>query len=53
MKKKINGIRIGTIFTVLLCLLAAVFLWLYVKMEQSGDNQTISLFRALEFYLNQ
>lgn len=35
--KKIFGIRIGTILTVLLCLLAAILVWLFVKYDGPSD----------------
>lgn len=36
MKKKIFGIKIGTILSVILCLVAAVLFWLFVKYSESG-----------------
>ena len=37
MKKKFLGIKLSTVFTVLICLLAAVLLWLYVKFSDESD----------------
>ena len=43
MKKKMFGIKISTVFTVLCCLVAAVLLWLYVKFsDESGVNALLS-----------
>lgn len=36
--KKIFGIRISTILTVLLCLLAALLVWLFVKYDSPSDS---------------
>ena len=36
MKKKIFGIKIGSIFSVMLCLIAAILFWLFVKYMESG-----------------
>ena len=34
MKRKIFGIKISTVFTVVLCLVAAVFFWLFAKYSE-------------------
>ena len=47
MKKRIFGNKLGTVLTVILCLLAAVFLWLYVKLTESGDYQSLYLLNTL------
>lgn len=51
MKKKIFGIKLGTIITFLTCLIAAVIFWLFAKFsELSGVQQLIGLlfdFRSL------
>ncbi len=36
MKKKIFGIKIGTILSVFLCFVFAVLFWLFVKYSESG-----------------
>lgn len=40
MKKKIFGIKISTILTVILCLIAAVVFWLFVKYSESESMVT-------------
>ena len=40
MKKKIFGIKIGTILMVFTCLLAAVAFWLFAKYIESGTTDT-------------
>ena len=40
MKKKIFGIKIGTILMVVTCLMAAVVFWLFAKYTESGMTDT-------------
>ena len=47
MKKGNFKVKFGTVLTVIICLLAAVFLWLYVKLAESGDYQSLYLLRSL------
>ena len=42
MKRKIFGIKIGTILTVVFCLIAAVIFWLFVKYSGAGASLTAS-----------
>lgn len=44
MKKKIFGIKIGTILTVIVSLVAAVLFWLFVKYSQADAEQVLSMF---------
>ncbi len=44
MKKKIFGIKIGTILSVVVSLAAAVLFWLLVKYSQSNTDQLLSMF---------
>lgn len=46
MKKKIFGIKIGTVLTWLFCLIAAVLFWLFVKYS---DVSAAQLFKCLRF----
>lgn len=43
MNKKILGIRIGTILSVILSLITAVVFWLFVKYSESGaENASVA-----------
>lgn len=44
MKKKIFGIKIGTILYFFACFLAAVIFWLYVKYTESYPLQSSAAF---------
>ena len=37
MDKKFLGIRIGSIITAIVCLLAAFCIWIYVEYERTSD----------------
>ncbi len=41
MKKKFLGIKLNTILTVALCLIAAVAFWLLVKYTEATDPATV------------
>ena len=41
MKKKFFGIRIGTIFSILLCLIAAVLFWFFVEYSALEPSELI------------
>ena len=45
MKKKIFGIKIGTILTVLVSLLCATAFWLIVKYAQSDTAQALGMIK--------
>ena len=47
MKKKIFGIKIGTILSVFLCFIFAVLFWLFVKYSEAGESALLGL---LPFY---
>lgn len=46
MKKRFLGIKLNTVLTVALCLVAAVAFWLLVKYTESTD--VVTAFRAVE-----
>lgn len=48
MNKKIFGIRIGTIISVILSFAAAVCFWLFVKYAESDMNTLLGAFRLIE-----
>lgn len=41
MKKKFFGIRIGTIFLILLCLITAVMFWFFVEYSALNTSEII------------
>lgn len=49
MKKRIFGIKIGSIFSVFLCLIAAILFWLFVKYMESGSStlQALNMFTLI------
>ena len=52
MKKKIFGIKIGTVVSVILCLIAAVLFWLFVGYYELQSSQAFaSLAAALSYKL--
>lgn len=47
MKKKIFGIKIGTIISVFLCLIAAVIFWLVAKYSEQDTQAVLALLTSL------
>jgi hypothetical protein len=43
MKKGFFGKKLGTFVTVLLCLLASLFLWLFIQLAESGADSAALL----------
>ena len=43
MNKKIFGIRVGTIITVIVCFVLAVFMWLFVNFKNANAFSGIML----------
>ena len=46
MKKKIFGIKIGTILSVILCFFLAVLFWLFVKYSEYDASGAVILMNA-------
>ncbi len=46
MNRRILGIRIGTVLSVVGCLAAAVLFWLFVKYSEFDSAQAITLMTA-------
>ena len=44
-KKKLFGIKIGTIFSTLLCLVAAVIFWFFVEYSALNGSDVLDVFR--------
>ena len=40
MKKKLGGTKIGTIFSILLCLIAAVVFWFFVEYTEINTSES-------------
>ena len=44
MNKKILGVKIGTVISVLVCFAAAILFWLVVKYAETDPTQTLAAF---------
>ena len=46
MKKKIFGIKIGSIFSLLLCLIAAVVFWFFVEYFSLVSSEALDILKV-------
>ena len=45
MKKKFSGIKLGTVLSVIICLIFAVLFWLFVKYFDAESSQAVAMLR--------
>lgn len=49
MKRKFCGIKIGTILSAILCLIAAVIFWFFVQYSRIDTHEAQTLVKALTY----
>ena len=51
MKKRIFGIKVGRIFSTLLCLIAAILFWFFAKYAEANQEQSVSAMASFISYV--